>query len=81
MLRLGGQCNVAPSVLPIIYRACPNSRFVPTVSLHPRSFGHAIMEILSPEVLTLTWYRNIDGGDVPAESVTIERLTGCKSRR
>ena len=39
------------------------------------------MEILSPEVLTLTWYRNIDGGDVPAESVTIERLTGCKSRR
>ena len=40
-----------------------------------------MMEILSPEVLTLTWYRNIDGGDVAAETVTIERLTGCKSRR
>ena len=45
------------------------------------SFGLAIMEIESAEVLTMSWYPNQDGGDKAVDTVRIERLSGCKSRR
>lgn len=70
-------CPYAPKIVPMELTL----RHVRVFHFCPHSFGHAMMEILSPELFTLTWYRNIDGGDTPAETVTIERLTGCKSRR
>jgi hypothetical protein len=45
------------------------------------SFGHAIVEVESAEVLQFSWYPNVDGGKKAVDSVRLERLVGCKSRR
>ncbi|GFR53263.1 hypothetical protein Agub_g16045 [Astrephomene gubernaculifera] len=44
------------------------------------SFGHAILDLLSPSTARFRWFKNLEGNAVARDDVVLERLDSCTNR-